>query len=248
MTRSPSGNGNRHRPPRLRQYGELVLQKVPFARRAGNALKSLLIPNGPTGIRRVGHRRYVGGLWKELGRLQFEFLRTEGLQPHHYLLDVACGSLRGGVYFIPYLDAGHYLGIDKEETLIRAGIDRELTREQCELKNPRFVVSDSFEFHKFDQQCDFALAQSLFTHLPTRLIDLCLRNLRSGIRDDGAFYATFFEARSPVSNPDTPCDQGYFPYSRAEMTRFGTAHGWRAEYVGDWGHPRGQVMVRYRPA
>jgi hypothetical protein len=229
MTRSPSGNANRHRPPRLRQYGELVLQKVPFARRAGNALKSLLIPNGPTGIRRVGHRRYVGGLWKELGRLQFEFLQTEGLQPHHYLLDVACGSLRGGVYFIPYLDAGHYLGIDKEETLIRAGIDRELTREQCELKNPRFVVSDSFEFHKFDQQCDFALAQSL-------------------IRDDVAFYATFFEARSPVSNPDTPCDQGYFPYSRAEMTRFGTAHGWRAEYVGDWGHPRGQVMVRYRPA
>jgi ubiquinone/menaquinone biosynthesis C-methylase UbiE len=189
----------------------------------------------------------VGGLWDSLGRLQFDFMRREGLQPHHYLLDVACGSLRGGVHFIPYLEAGRYLGIDKEESLIAAGIEKELGRDLYERKRPSFVVSDSFEFDRFDVRCDYALAQSLFTHVPAPLIELCLENLRPHIQETGAFYATFFETRAEMANPDRPYDHGYFAYTRGQMQRFGTAHGWRPEYVGQWGHPRGQVMVRYRP-
>ncbi len=42
------------------------------------------------------HRDMVGGMWEEIGRLQFEFLRARGLKPSHRLLDIGCGSLRGG--------------------------------------------------------------------------------------------------------------------------------------------------------
>ena len=48
-----------------------------------------------------GHRAYVGGLWEALGSLQFKFMIDRGLEPQHVLLDVGCGTLRGGVRFIP---------------------------------------------------------------------------------------------------------------------------------------------------
>jgi hypothetical protein len=66
----------------------------------------------------------VGGHWEDVGRNQFEFLIKEGLKPDHYLLDVACGSFRGGRFFIPYLMEGHYFAIDKDLNLIKIGRDR----------------------------------------------------------------------------------------------------------------------------
>lgn len=42
------------------------------------------------------HRELVGGMWDEIGTLQFVFLRDHGLEPSQRLLDVGCGALRGG--------------------------------------------------------------------------------------------------------------------------------------------------------
>src|SRR5689334_15595174 len=100
--------------------------------RAESSLPQEMSPQGAEGVKKLGHRTYVGGLWDELGQLQFDFLVNNGLKPQHYLLDIACGSLRAGVHFIPYLEVGHYLGIDKEEDLIQAGIEQELGQELYE--------------------------------------------------------------------------------------------------------------------
>jgi hypothetical protein len=51
----------------------------------------------PEEIRAGVHRDLVGGLWEELGRLQFEFLVGAGLRPEMRLLDIGCGCPRGGV-------------------------------------------------------------------------------------------------------------------------------------------------------
>lgn len=190
----------------------------------------------------------MGGHWDEIGKLQFDFLVREGLKPHHYLLDIACGSLRAGSHFVPYLDAAHYLGIEKESDLVRAGLEKELDQETIERKQPQFVISSSFEFSKFSERADFVLAQSLFTHLPPAMIEDCFAKLRRFMREDGAFYATFNEVQTEVSNPDTPHDHGIFWYTRDRMSRFGTDNGWKSEYIGDWGHPRHQKMMQYRPA
>jgi hypothetical protein len=205
------------------------------------------IEHGPSGIRAVGHREYVGGKWDEIGRLQFDFLVARGLRPQHYLLDIACGSLRGGVHFIPYLEPGHYLGIDKESDLIRAGAQHELTPELRETKRPVLIVDGEFAFERFGVAPNVALAQSLFTHLPPELIGKCFRNLGRVIADDGAFYATYFESNDDIPNPDRPHDWGRFSYTRAQMERFGADAGFRFEYIGDWNHPRGQIMTCYRP-
>jgi hypothetical protein len=205
------------------------------------------IPHGEEGVRLVGHRAYVGGLWDEIGRLQFSFLVGQGLQPHHILLDIGCGCLRGGVHFIPYLEPGHYLGIDKEPTLIEAGLKHELPAEVFVAKQPRLLVAADFAFAEFQTPVDYALAQSLFTHLPAREVARCLRRLRPWLRPTGVFFATFHESARPVRNPRRPHDHGWFAYTRAELERLAGRGGWTAEYVGDWGHPRGQKMMAFRP-
>jgi SAM-dependent methyltransferase len=214
---------------------------------SGSTMPRLTIPHGTEGVRLAGHRHYVGGRWDEMGRLQFEFLKSQGLKPEHVLLDIACGSLRAGVHLIPYLDAGHYLGIDKEASLIDAGIRHELGRRTVKRKRPQFAVSADFDFTAFDKRPDIAVAQSLFTHLPPSVIDDCFRKLREFIRPGGRFFATYFESASSeaVVNPEQAHDHRSFLYHRREIEAFGERNGWRAEFIGDWGHPRGQVIVCY---
>lgn len=205
------------------------------------------IPHGRRGIVEFGHRQYVGGKWEEIGKLQFDFLVSQGLQPSHVCLDIACGSLRAGIHLIPFLEPKHYLGIDKESDLIQAGINEELGTELYEKKEPQFVVSDCFEFEKFSLKPDFGIAQSLFTHLPDQLIHHCFRKLRSFSKEDSVFFATFFEAEQKVENRFAPHDHKAFRYTRSQMEAFGNENGWLTTYIGDWNHPRDQVMVKYEP-
>jgi SAM-dependent methyltransferase len=72
------------------------------------------------------HRHIVGGLWEELGALQFEYLVSSGLRPEHYFLDIGCGSFRGGRHFIPYLEPGRYFGVDRNAEPLRVGQEQEL--------------------------------------------------------------------------------------------------------------------------
>jgi SAM-dependent methyltransferase len=205
------------------------------------------IAHGQAGIRQVGHRAYVGGSWNEIGRLQFSFLVAYGLRPEHVLLDIGCGCLRGGVHFIPYLKTGHYLGIDKEASLIAAGLERELPPDVLALKKPRLLVSADFAFAEFGVPIDYALAQSLFTHLPAGAIAECLVRLRSCLRPEGRFLATFHEVPRPMRNPKQPHDHDYFAYTRTELAELADRCDWSAEYLGDWNHPRGQKMMLFRP-
>jgi hypothetical protein len=203
------------------------------------------IPEGEEGIQTLGHRNYVGGLWNEIGRLQFDFLIAQGLEPSHVLLDIGCGALRGGVHFISYLDAGNYLALEKEPTLVEIGLRRELPASVRAEKRPEIVVSDSFEFERLSKRPDYALAQSLFTHLVADDIARCLAKL-AGRRAPGCrFFATFFEADEQVENPTSSHSRKVFCYTRAEILALGHDNGWSSAYIGDWGHPRGQVMVEY---
>ena len=200
---------------------------------------------GPRGVARYGHRDYVGGAWDQMGKLQFDFLVARGLKPQDVFLDVACGAFRGGVFFIRYLDRGNYLGIEKEELLITEGIAKELGPELVEEKAPEIVISGAFEFQKLSKTPSFALAQSLFTHLCSADIELCLGNLRAFVRPGCRLYASFFETHAVRTNYKTSHAHVSFFYTRRQMERLGEEHGWRAAYIGGWRHPAGQVMMEF---
>lgn len=168
------------------------------------------------------------------------------MKPEHVLLDVACGCLRGGCYFIKYLDKENYLGIDKEEDLIVLGVKEELGLPMLKEKLPQFVISDAFEFKAFSRSPDYALAQSLFTHMTEDDISLCLRNLRQFVRQECSFYATFFKSETEIPNLPRSNSHRRFIYTVHQMAKFGSEAGWDPKYIGDWGHPRGQMMMEYK--
>lgn len=228
----------------MKKFLKKVLLKTPIV----NSLvldKMMEIPHGEKGVQQVGHRVYVGGLWEEMGNLQFEMLKSQGLQPGHTFRDVACGSLRLGNLLIDYLESGNYQGIDKEQSLIEQGSKEEVGQEKLEAKKPEFVVSDSFEFGKFSKKSDYGIAQSLFTHLPGEMIDDCFQKLFGTMNPGGQFFATYFESEGEFENYEIPHDHARFYFTREEMLEFGTKHGWEAEYIGEWDHPRDQVLVKY---
>jgi hypothetical protein len=197
-------------------------------------------------VRALGHRQYVGGLWEQIGRLQFEYLMGEGLRQDQVFLDIGCGALRGGIHFIPFLDPGHYLGIEQEQLLVDAGLAQEMPAGLRDEKQPEFVISSEFEFDRLSKRPDYALAQSLFTHLTPERIEHCLGNLRSFAGEQPCrLYATFLEAEAPAQNPSASNPREAFLYTRAEMKQFGGQTNWAAHYVGEWGHPRGQQMMVY---
>lgn len=202
-------------------------------------------------IRRGEHRTMVGAMWDDIGRLQFEFLRSQGLEPHHRLLDVGCGALRGGLHFVRYLDPGRYFGLDANASLIEAG-HHELALAGLDDRDARLLADGDFDVARFGERFDMAIAVSLITHLYTDHIQICLARVAANLVSGGRFYVTFFEApRSahlqPIVQPPGEITTRYandpFHQSFEELATLAARAGLEAELIGDFGHPRGQRMV-----
>lgn len=204
------------------------------------------------------HRRYVGGMWEEIGTLQFEFMVARGLKPEHYFLDVGCGALRGGAHYINYLEAGHYFGIDRSPEIIEAARNVELPKAGLVGKRPRLMVTDTFDFRPLNQKFDFAIAQSVFTHVPLNDIILCLMRMEQVLQPGGRFFATFWENPEGKRNlepllhystdgADFPTffdrDGYHYDVGTFEWVCEGTSL--KVEYIGDWNHPRDQRMIAF---
>jgi SAM-dependent methyltransferase len=199
-------------------------------------------------------------MWDEIGRLQFDFLVAKGLAPEHRLLDVGCGSLRGGVHFARYLAAGHYYGIDLNESLIEAGYEAELRSDGLHNRVPRENLrqSSDFDFAAFNVRFDYALGLSLFTHLSLNTIRTCLERLGPVMRRDGRFFVTVFELADdrpswrPIHHDpggiSTYGDRDPYHYRQSDIAYIAESAGWSFEWIGAFGHPRDQQMVCFRPA
>ncbi len=136
----------------------------------------------------------VGGMWDVIGPFQLENLKRHGLRPHHTLLDIGCGSLRGGLHLIRYLDRGHYWGTDLSPKLLDSG-RRFLAEEGLEDKLPRLMLAQDFLFRELDgARFDFVQAFGLFTDVPVESVESCFNNLHRVLAPGGRFYATFGNA------------------------------------------------------
>ena len=205
-------------------------------------------------VQQKRHREYVGGLWEELGLFQRDQLIRHGLLPEHRLLDIGCGCLRGGVHFIRYLNPGAYYGHDLHPELIESGIAEELAPLGLSVPRAHFQSNGDFDFSGFPVLFDFALAQSLFSHLPFNDIRLCLERLAPRMGPGGRLYATFFalpeheplaQAFQQPNGPKTLPHQDPYHYYPRDMEY--ACHGlpWRCTYLGDVGHPRGQHALLF---
>lgn len=204
------------------------------------------------------HRAIVGGLWDQVGQLQFDFVTNAGLKPNHSLLDIGCGSFRGGIHFARYLEEGNYYGLDINQPLIDAGYENELVPLGLDKKVPRtnLISNENFNFSLFERQFDFALALSLFTHLSLNSIRTCLEQLTNTLHPEGRFFASVFEAPEnvPICQPcrhDTGgvitfADRDPYHYRPDDIAYIASSVGWAATWIGDFDHPRDQKIVEFR--
>ena len=200
-------------------------------------------------VRTLGHRAFIGGqtpeMWFGIGRMQYHYLVSQGLRPHHVFLDVACGALRLGQYLIPFLDEGNYQGIEGEAALIDEGLAEEVLYGLGQSKAPRFVCNYAFDVRGL-KPFDYAIAQSLLTHLNAGDIAACFAGVAERAQAGSRFYVTWFEG-DEADNPDGPSHaqmNWYYPFAR--LAELAAESGWRLERIGDWGHPRGQMMALAR--
>lgn len=186
-----------------------------------------------------GPRGAVGSDDVGIGKLQFEFLRNQGLSPENTLLDIGCGSLRGGQYFIPYLNKNNYTGIDISAEAIEAGKEQ-IGDNIIKSKRPTFHVNEDLTFKEVSGLYDYALAQSVFTHLPGEHIQECLNHLDKVLDPNGEFYATFFTDPSHSNAKN-------FTYTESEIEQIARRTGWETKIYSEsqFPHPRNQKIVRF---
>lgn len=186
----------------------------------------------------------IGGKWDEIGLLQFDYLRANGMQPSHTLLDIGCGTLRGGRHAIRYLEPGHYTGLELSAVALSAA--RALLKDEgLEGKRPSLLQNDDLRFRELDGRAfDFILGQSVFTHLPPEHIEECFAHVGSVMHEgpQGSRFFFTYQRRDTFSQV-TVKDFGY-PFSF--FSGLATQHGFSVTELDDYDHPRGQVMVEMR--
>lgn len=141
------------------------------------------------------YRAYVGPAEKYdlVAANQFNLLTMLGLRENHFLLDIGCGSLRGGRLFIPYLLPHHYFGIEPNEWLVEEGIKNNIGKDMLEIKHPKFSNEKNFTLSIFDTNFDFILAQSIFSHASQNQIKKCLSEAKKIMKPESLFAATFIK-------------------------------------------------------
>ena len=208
------------------------------------------------------HRSFVGGMWSEIGELELAFMRRMGLEQKHTLIDVGCGALRGGVHFVRYLDAEKYYGVDLNPHLLTIGLEKEVAPLGLSSKLPRshLHATPDFGVDHFGVVFDYAISVSVWTHLPLDEVSKSMHKVAAVLEPThGRFYATFYECPegAPLHKPilqyhhqlEKIVSHGHkdwFHHKRSALESRAQAAGLSMRFIGDWGHPRGQLMLEFR--
>jgi SAM-dependent methyltransferase len=183
----------------------------------------------------------VGGFWDEMGKLQFDFLIRKGLQPNNNLLDIGCGTLRAGKFFITYLESGNYFGIDISQKAIQYA-ERLIKKENLGSKNASLIFNKekNLKFNEFqNQKFDFILAQSVFTHLKPEHIEECFQNIKKIMHKNSKFFFTYKK-----SEKFKQIGVKGFKYPFSFFQRLADEYSFKLkDFTSNYPHPRKQNMV-----
>ncbi len=193
------------------------------------------------------YRAFVGPPEKYdlVSSMQFNLMTLIGLREHHFLLDIGCGSLRAGKLFIPYLLPKRYFGTEPEQWLIDEGIKNEIGEELISMKQPSFSNDSNFTLTTFNQQFDFILAQSIFSHASQQQIRRCLSEAKKVMKPTSIFAATFVKGESNYTGEDWVYP-GCVTYTLDHMSQIVEEEHLVCKPI-KWRHPNQQSWVLITP-
>lgn len=165
------------------------------------------------------------------GARQLTRLKLHGLKPAHTLFDFGCGSLRGGLYLIEYLDAGKYTGNDISIEILDAA--RKFLREaHLEHKQPHLYYTNDLLFNEVSGQTfDYLHAQSVLSHMPPEDIEALFTNIPKIMHSKSQFLASFFLAEGSSICPSNQKRNFHYPFSWMQET--GAKLGLKVEMAED---------------
>lgn len=127
----------------------------------------------------------------ESGKVDVELVKDFGLKPESTLMEYGCGWLRAGNYFINYLNAGNYIGVDPADERIRIG--REIfSIRNIEDKNPTFYGNEDNSMTWMQgRKVDFIWCHAVFGHLPLEDCEDIIKHMKLVMHEDSQFLFTY---------------------------------------------------------
>lgn len=144
------------------------------------------------------HQQAVGGDFETVGLLEFNLLRTLGLEPRHRLIDVGCGSGRLAAHLASFLDRpdasegearGGYLGTDILPDLL------EHAQGLCARPDWEFRLTDGQKIPAPDECADFVCFFSVLTHITHEETWRYVLEAKRVLRPGGLLVCSFLEFR-----------------------------------------------------
>jgi SAM-dependent methyltransferase len=133
-------------------------------------------------------------VWRAKREFQYDFLRRMGLAPGDRLLEIGCGTLRGGLPLIGFLEAGNYCGIDAREPVLREA-QKELA--EAGLTHKRPLLIQAADLAPLDLGTSFRIvwAFAVLQHMSDETLRGTLRCAQAHLEPDGLFFASVNLAR-----------------------------------------------------
>jgi SAM-dependent methyltransferase len=160
------------------------------------------VPVPGNGFQDLGHRLHSQGVFVGCPLDGFELTARdplclalmEGLDRDSVVLEVGCGCLRVGYWFIDYLNHGKYCGIEPNARMLAAGSEL-LLGDLARVKRPRFSCNDDFDFGVFGTAFDQVIAFSIWSHASKRQISAMLDSFKKTAKPGARFLASWFPPR-----------------------------------------------------
>jgi SAM-dependent methyltransferase len=169
----------------------------------------------------------------EFGQMQFDYLAGHGLARTSRLLEIGCGNLRAGRFFIDYLDAGRYYGIDISPDVLLSA-QQVLAANQLQDKVPWLVYTNDLRFEFLPAgYFDVVHANSVFTHCPIELIEECFSHVARIMAPGGFFDFTFYRAQ----DTEYQVHREDFYYRTDTLIGLAERYGLAARLMDDWLDP-----------
>ncbi|WP_055445303.1 class I SAM-dependent methyltransferase [Lacinutrix himadriensis] len=127
-------------------------------------------------------------VWKYTREFQFQFLIDQGLQKNDTLMDIGCGTLRGGIPMIQYLNSRNYYGIDVRAEVLNEG-RKEVKDAKLENKNPNLISFNHFSDLAIETKFNVMFAFSVLIHLEDKIAESCFQFVSESLVVGGVFYA-----------------------------------------------------------
>tara|TARA_R100001377_G_scaffold83808_2_gene66016 strand:- start:86 stop:760 length:675 start_codon:yes stop_codon:yes gene_type:complete len=141
----------------------------------------------------------AGNLWKMKQNFQIQFLKDQGLKSSDTLLDIGCGTLRGGIPMIEFLDLENYYGVEVRKHVLEEG-KKELKILKLDYKKPNLISFTNFQDIHIKTQFNVVFAFSVLIHLADSIAESCFEFVGQRLKTDGVFFANVNIGHFPDGN------------------------------------------------